>query len=592
VIAPVNRALRGEILKLKRTLALRMIFIAPVLAAMLGLLVQSAVIAHGRGDLAQTLWESLARGCLTIWAVFLLPLLITLETALLCGIEHAEKQWKHIFVLPLPRYAVYWAKFLMAQGLILASTLVMCLLILPSGWLLILAHPSLTGAGPAPLWSILSTALQCWLAAGLILSANLWIALRWPNFTVVLGAGIAGTFFALFAQSSDASEYYPWLFPNNALLGGELGFVALLLGAGGGLVMAILGCFDFVHREESAPAALRTRSLAAWALVLATCLGVALYANRDSLRGNERAHSVLFVPVDKDVRLEVLDWGGSGTPLIFLAGLGDTAHVFDKFAPKFTGNHHVYGITRRGFGASSAPSTGYSADRLGDDVLAVIDALKLDRPVLIGHSIAGEELSSVGSRHPEKIAGLVYLDAAYSYAYYDASRGDLNIDLAELQRKLALLESGTSQQDPRLALEDVLAGLPGFQRVLREQLQDLEALWSPDQSNARRSVPKIRPGLAAARSIMAGEQKYSQINAPILAIYALPHDWGPANSWSAAAEARDTTHITGPQANAFESAHPSARVVRLPHASHYVFQSNEADVLQEINAFLRSLSKR
>ena len=82
--------------------------------------------------------------------------------------------------------------------------------------------------------------------------------------------------------------------------------------------------------------------------------------------------------------------------LIFLAGLGNTAHVFDDFAPKLTPEYHVYGITRRGFGASSAPApdtANYSADRLGDDVLAVLDALKLERRVLVGHSIAGEELS-------------------------------------------------------------------------------------------------------------------------------------------------------------------------------------------------------
>ncbi len=79
----------------------------------------------------------------------------------------------------------------------------------------------------------------------------------------------------------------------------------------------------------------------------------------------------------------------------------------DHFAPKLTGTYHVYGITRRGFGASSLPDSGYSADRLGDDVLEVIDDLRLTRPILVGHSIAGEELSSVGSRHAEKVAGLV-----------------------------------------------------------------------------------------------------------------------------------------------------------------------------------------
>ena len=79
---------------------------------------------------------------------------------------------------------------------------------------------------------------------------------------------------------------------------------------------------------------------------------------------------------------EVLDWGGTGRPLVFLAALGDTAHEFDQFAPKFTGKYHVYGITRRGFGESSDPTPNddnYSSDRLGDDVLAVIAALHLEQ---------------------------------------------------------------------------------------------------------------------------------------------------------------------------------------------------------------------
>jgi hypothetical protein len=102
-------------------------------------------------------------------------------------------------------------------------------------------------------------------------------------------------------------------------------------------------------------------------------------------------HTIQFVTVDQNVKLEVLDFGGSGRPLLFLAGLGNTAHVFDTFAPKFTATHHVFAITRRGFGDSSAPTEGYAADRLGDDVLAVLNALKLSRPVLAGHSIAGQE---------------------------------------------------------------------------------------------------------------------------------------------------------------------------------------------------------
>jgi non-heme chloroperoxidase len=142
-------------------------------------------------------------------------------------------------------------------------------------------------------------------------------------------------------------------------------------------------------------------------------------ATKDTAWRDPSPHEVQLVAVDKNVRLEVLDWGGTGRPVVMLSGLGNTAHVFDTFARKLTPSYHVYGITRRGFGDSSAPDSGYGADRLGDDVLAVLNELKMLKPVLAGHSIAGEELSSIGTRHPERVAGLVYLDAGYTYAFHD-----------------------------------------------------------------------------------------------------------------------------------------------------------------------------
>lgn len=299
-------------------------------------------------------------------------------------------------------------------------------------------------------------------------------------------------------------------------------------------------------------------------------------------------HKVQFVSVEPTVRLEVLDWGGSGRPVVLLAGLGDNAHVYDDFAPKLTASYHVYGLTRRGFGASSVPDSGYSADRLGDDVLAVINALKLNRPVLVGHNVAGEELSSVASRHPEKVAGLVYLDAAYGYAYYDRSRGDLNIDLNELEAKLEAVRPGKARGDTRPLVQELLAtSLPAVQRDLQEMQKDLDAMPAA-MLNAQNSAPA---GPSPAQAITAGAQKYTRIPVPVLAIYALPHDLGPAitdPAVRAKMEARDEA-ATGTQAKAFESGVRSARVVRLPHASHYVFRSNEADVLREMSAFIGKL---
>jgi non-heme chloroperoxidase len=244
--------------------------------------------------------------------------------------------------------------------------------------------------------------------------------------------------------------------------------------------------------------------------------------------------STQLISVEKDVRVQVVDWGGSGPPMVFLPGLSFTARVtFDQFAPKFTKDYHVYGITRRGFGSSSRPASGYSADRLGDDVVAVLDALKLDRVVLVGHSAGGSELSSVASRYPERVTGLVYLEAAYAYAFH-----------------------------------------------------------SPDSPPPWPIDPKWP---APIKALLEGQKHYTDIRVPALAIYAIPNDlsWrfpkDPAGL--AKAEAEEIARNM-PQARAFEKGVPLSRVVNIPRANHWVFWSHEAEVFREMNAFLRDLPRK
>jgi pimeloyl-ACP methyl ester carboxylesterase len=305
------------------------------------------------------------------------------------------------------------------------------------------------------------------------------------------------------------------------------------------------------------------------------------------------AHKVESVEVEPGVKLEVLDWGGTGRPLVLLAGLGDSAHVFDQFAPKLTGKYHVYGITRRGYGASDTPpATGgnYSADRLGDDVIAVLDKLKLESPVLVGHSIAGQELSSVGSRHPERVAGLVYLDAGYPYALYVDSRGDLLIDANDMRKKMeAIANSPTPQQTKALIEEMLRKELPRYQRELTERQELLQEI--PDAPSPSEGQTKSR-GFVVSHAIQNGEQRYTEIKCSVLAIFADPHAFVPGRPANvkrdAATQARDL-EIVEAQAKAFEALGPNVRVVRIPQATHYVFRSNEADVLREMNAFTATL---
>jgi non-heme chloroperoxidase len=162
-----------------------------------------------------------------------------------------------------------------------------------------------------------------------------------------------------------------------------------------------------LHHQKSFP---MNRRICSTLSLSALLIFAPLVEGQDAQNVGTSAHSVQMISVEPNVKLEVLDWGGSGRPLVLLTGLPDTAHVFDDFAPKLTANYHVYGITRRGRGASSKPeptAANYSASRLGEDVLAVIDTLHLNHPVIVGHSIAGEELSYIGSHHPDKVTALV-----------------------------------------------------------------------------------------------------------------------------------------------------------------------------------------
>jgi hypothetical protein len=94
-----------------------------------------------------------------------------------------------------------------------------------------------------------------------------------------------------------------------------------------------------------------------------------------------------------------------------------------------------------------------------------------------------------------------------------------------------------------------------------------------------------------AQTVVSGQQKYTDIKVPVLAIFAIPHNWGPfieSNPASAAA-IEPGEMVLAARANEFEAHVTSAHVVRLPHANHYVFLSNEADVLREMHAFIAGL---
>ena len=127
---------------------------------------------------------------------------------------------------------------------------------------------------------------------------------------------------------------------------------------------------------------------------------------------DKSAHKSDFVQVN-GINLHYLDWGGKGDVLLFLAGMGCNAHIFDHLAPRFVDKFHVMALTRRGHGESDHPETGYDVDTLTEDLRQFLGAVGIEKVILAGHSMASVELSHFAALHPERVLKLIFLDAAY-----------------------------------------------------------------------------------------------------------------------------------------------------------------------------------
>jgi len=194
-----------------------------------------------------------------------------------------------------------------------------------------------------------------------------------------------------------------------------------------------------------------------------------------------------------------------------LLGCYLTAHVYDEFAPKLTNQFHVYGITRRGIGASDKPTTGYTVQRSANDVLEVLDSLNLQKSLLVGTSCAGQILTLFASQHSDRLRGLVYIDGASdpTTPAYDPPMPDPTTLPRSINPAPALDHS--SFEAHRASQQRNL----GFAFPEAEWRQQFAA--NPDGSVGRSLMSlEIRRAITVDARI---KPDYSRIRVPVLAIY-------------------------------------------------------------------------
>src|SRR5262245_27415440 len=122
------------------------------------------------------------------------------------------------------------------------------------------------------------------------------------------------------------------------------------------------------------------------------------------------------------IRLNYLDWGGQGSPLILVHGLTDSPHIFDDFASLLRNDFRIISYARLGHGHSDAPNGPYDQGTLVDDLRQLLDSLGIARASLLGWSMGGNEITEFAGRYPDRVANLVFLEAGYDWSNSDFQR--------------------------------------------------------------------------------------------------------------------------------------------------------------------------
>jgi pimeloyl-ACP methyl ester carboxylesterase len=117
----------------------------------------------------------------------------------------------------------------------------------------------------------------------------------------------------------------------------------------------------------------------------------------------------LFVPVN-DVRLHVVDWGGSGPAVVIHHATGFHARVYDAIARRLARRFHVVALDARGHGDSEKPIDGYRWQGFVSDLAGLVEALGLRGAIGVGHSLGGTTVAGVAAAHPEAFSRAVLLD--------------------------------------------------------------------------------------------------------------------------------------------------------------------------------------
>jgi pimeloyl-ACP methyl ester carboxylesterase len=308
-------------------------------------------------------------------------------------------------------------------------------------------------------------------------------------------------------------------------------------------------------------------------------------------RLDKSPHISDFVSVN-GIKLHYLDWGGKGDVLLFLAGMGNNAHIFDGFAPRFADKFHVMALTRRGHGASDHSETGYDVDTLTEDMRQFMDVLGIERVILAGHSMASIELSHLSALYPERVLKLIFLDAAYDRS----SAASKNMREKSPWRNIqppGLDVDYYTEKDYFAAMKRAYASLAVIWNDAMENSSLHEIIMTSEGKIADRMSDAISKAITDTLTSYVPED--SKIMVPTLSffamskgVYSISDDWMTEEQKTQLMHHFETTENSWTQENIeqFRQNVPHAKIIEIPQGHHYCFIKQEELVYEEMRKFL------
>ncbi|WP_416840943.1 alpha/beta fold hydrolase [Haloferax sp. DFSO52] len=237
---------------------------------------------------------------------------------------------------------------------------------------------------------------------------------------------------------------------------------------------------------------------------------------------------------------------GAGPPLVMAHGFTDNGRCWEPLISDLAGDYDVVAYDARAHGRSDAPQTGYAIEDRVADLVNVVDALSLDDPILLGHSMGGNTVAAAAATHPELPRAVVLEDPAGMLERQDATPEERVTSVRENVREWS-----------NRTVDDIEAEYAETRPTLARRLAVARTECRPEIAEI------VRSGFPSAAD------SFPSITAPTLVLKADDDTAGRANDLAVASTLRN------------------GRLVHVPDAGHCVFRDQYDAAYAELRGFLQ-----